>query len=80
MRRDGCSSRSVMTEHSRLPLTLLGTTPLSDWAPMGSANRSLPNREPMVLECICEGREIPFYCPAHGRVENPNWPLLEAES
>jgi hypothetical protein len=26
------------------------------------------------------GKEVPFYCPQHGRVENLNWPLLkEAE-
>ena len=26
------------------------------------------------------GKEVPFYCPVHGRVRNPNWPLLkEAE-
>jgi hypothetical protein len=31
----------------------------------------------VVRKCICAGGEIPFYCPAHGRVENPNWPLLK---
>jgi hypothetical protein len=25
-----------------------------------------------------EGAEVPFYCPVHGRLENPNWPLLKA--
>jgi len=31
----------------------------------------------MKLECICAGREVPFYCPLHGWVENPSWPLLK---
>jgi hypothetical protein len=38
---------------------------------------SLAPSEPAARKCVCAGREIPFYCPAHGRVENPNWPLLE---
>ena len=38
---------------------------------------SLAPSEPRVRKCLCAGHEIPFYCPAHGRVENPNWPLLE---
>ena len=73
--------QKVMTEHRRLPPTLLGTTPLSDWLPLGSAKRSLPNCEPMAVKCICPGKEVPFYCSRHGRVENPNWLLLkEAKS
>jgi hypothetical protein len=28
-------------------------------------------------ECICPGNKVPFYCPVHGRVENPNWPPLK---
>ena len=66
-----------MTEHRRLRPTLLGTTPLSDWLPLGSVKRSSPNCEPMAVKCICLGEEVPFYCPMHGRVENPNWPLLK---
>jgi hypothetical protein len=68
----------LMTEHPRLP-TLVGTTPLSDWLRLGSTKRSLPNCEPMVVKCICPGRDVPFYCPSHGRVENPNWPVLRAK-
>ena len=29
------------------------------------------------LKCICPGSKVPFYCPVHGRVENPNWPGLK---
>jgi hypothetical protein len=33
------------------------------------------------VKCVCPGEEVPFYCPVHGRVGNPNWPLLkEAKS
>jgi hypothetical protein len=32
---------------------------------------------PMNLNCICPGNHVPFYCPKHGCVENPNWPLLK---
>jgi hypothetical protein len=28
-------------------------------------------------ECICPGNKVPFYCPVHGRVENPNWSELK---
>jgi hypothetical protein len=28
-------------------------------------------------KCICPGNKVPFYCPVHGRVENPNWPGLK---
>ena len=38
----------------------------------------MPSKKPMVLMCNCPGTEVPFYCPVHGRVENPNWPLLKA--
>ena len=69
-----------MTEHLRLPPTLVGTTPFSDWLPLGSAKGSLQNCEPMVVKCICPGGDVPFYCPAHGRVENPDWPLLKAKA
>jgi hypothetical protein len=27
--------------------------------------------------CVCPGNQVPFYCPVHGGVENPNWPLLK---
>jgi hypothetical protein len=37
----------------------------------------LPNSKPMLPKCICPGGNVPFYCPVHGRVENPNWPLLK---
>ena len=43
---------------------------------MGSVEHSLPTSEPPVRKCICPGGKVPFYCSAHGRVENPNWPLL----
>jgi hypothetical protein len=39
------------------------------------AVKRLPS--PLARECKCPGAEVPFYCPAHGRVENPNWPLLK---
>src|SRR5215831_14757971 len=29
------------------------------------------------MKCICPGNKVPFYCPVHGRVENPNWPPLK---
>src|SRR5262249_10316647 len=44
--------------------------------PMRSVKQSLPNSEPMVLKCICPADKVSFYCPVHGRVENPNWRLL----
>ena len=28
-------------------------------------------------KCICPGNKVPFYCPVHGRVENPNWSGLK---
>jgi hypothetical protein len=28
-------------------------------------------------KCICPGNKVPFYCPIHGRVENPNWSELK---
>jgi hypothetical protein len=28
-------------------------------------------------KCICPGNKVPFYCPVHGRVENPNWSELK---
>jgi hypothetical protein len=31
---------------------------------------------PSPAKCICPGNKVPFYCPVHGRVENPNWPGL----
>ena len=34
----------------------------------------------MILECICSGGKVPFYCPKHGRVENPNWHLRKPQS
>ena len=34
----------------------------------------------MKRECICPGNKVPFYCPVHGRVENPNWPPLMKET
>jgi hypothetical protein len=70
-----------MTEHHPLKPPLFGSTPLSDWLPLGSVKRSLPNCESTVVKCVCPGEKVPFYCPVHGRVGNPNWPLLkEAKS
>ena len=70
-----------MTEHRRLKPPFLGSTPLSDWLPLESVKRSLSNRKSTVVKCVCPGEEVPFYCPVHGRVGNPNWPLLkEAKS
>ena len=44
---------------------------------MDSVEVSLSSKKPMVRKCSCPGTEVPFYCPVHGRVENPNWPLLK---
>src|SRR5262249_44378860 len=32
---------------------------------------------PKSARCVCPGNQVPFYCPAHGGVENRNWPLLK---
>jgi len=73
------SPAEVMTAHRLQPTTSVATL-LSDLPRLGSAGRALSNSEPMVVKCTCPGREVPFYCAAHGRVENPNWPLLNAKS
>ncbi len=33
-------------------------------------------QSPFPKRCICPGKEVPFSCPIHGAVENPDWPLL----
>jgi len=33
---------------------------------------------PESRRCVCAGKEVPFYCPIHGAVENPEWPLLKS--
>jgi hypothetical protein len=50
------------------------------WGPTAArydSGKRLPS--PSGRECRCPGREVPFYCPAHGRVENPNWPMLKRQ-
>ena len=47
---------------------------------MRSVEHSLPDSEPTARKCICAGGTVPFYCPVHGRVENPNWHLLKPRS
>ncbi len=37
---------------------------------------NLVRQSPFPKRCICPGKEVPFYCPIHGAVENPDWPLL----
>jgi hypothetical protein len=69
---------NIMSEQRlTLPPFLGSSTPSASAASVGSVQRSLPNSEPSVLKCICPGTKIPFYCPVHSRVENPNWPLLK---
>ena len=49
-----------MTEHRRLKPPFLGSTPLSDWLPLGSVKRSLWNCESTVVKCVCPGEEVPL--------------------
>ena len=71
MRRGSLLQCAVMLKHRRQNLPLFwDLPPLAS----GSPTASVKNIEPMVLKCICAGGKVPFYCPAHGRVENPNWP------
>jgi hypothetical protein len=70
-----------MTKHQREAQTVWRpSTPLATMGPTGSVEHSLSNKKPMVLKCSCPGTEVPFYCPLHGRVENPNRPLLSGWS
>ena len=48
----------------------------SIWMDEPFARKSSPAALP-ALKCICPGKQVPFYCPVHGGVENPNWPLLK---
>jgi len=41
-------------------------------------HQSFASEKTSVRTCICAGSEVPFYCPRHGRVENPDWPPLIA--
>jgi hypothetical protein len=67
-----------MAQHHRDSLTFWGpSTPVASGEPIDSVKHSLPNKKPTALKCICADFNVPFYCPVHGRVENPNWPLLK---
>jgi hypothetical protein len=69
---------NVMTQHHRDPQTFWGPpTPITSRGPIDSVKHSLPSKKPIVLKCVCAGFKVPFYCPVHARVENPNWPLLK---
>ena len=63
-----------MTKHQREAPSL---DTISDCGAEGSVEHSSSSKKPIVLKCSCLGTEVPFYCPVHGRVENPNWPLLK---
>lgn len=45
--------------------------------PLHDAAQRQPLLAPEPKQCICPGKEVPFYCPVHGAVENPEWPLLK---
>ena len=78
MRRGSCLPVNAMTKHQRDPQTFWRpSTPLATVGPMDSVEVSLSSKKPMVRKCSCPGTEVPFCCPVHGRVENPNWPLLK---
>jgi len=68
-----------MPKHRHHPPPFGDATPQASGRPMGSVEHSLPTSEPLVRKCICPGGKVPFYCPAHGRVENSNWPLLSSQ-
>ena len=68
---------SGMTKTLRSPLTFWPETSLPIEGP-DPIQHSLASEKPAVLKCSCAGSEVPFYCPRHGRVENPDWPALTA--
>jgi hypothetical protein len=68
-----CSSQ----RHDKNPAPFWPET-ISPIAGLDPNQHSLPLAKPAVLKCICAGSEVPFYCPRHGQVENPNWPPLMA--
>jgi hypothetical protein len=46
--------------------------------PFHDKSRWETDLSPEPRRCICPGKEIPFYCPIHGAVENADWPFLKA--
>jgi hypothetical protein len=60
-----------MTEPSQLPNKI-------DAGPIFEDQPQSIRAEPVNMKCICPGNRVPFYCPKHGSVENPDWPLLKA--
>jgi hypothetical protein len=63
--------------HNALPLDPLGPLPIQLERHLRSVVHTLANNKRALRKCTCAGGEVPFYCRAHGRVENPNWPLLK---
>ena len=67
-----------MAQDHRDSLTFWGpSTPVPSGERIDTVKHSVPNKKPMAQNCVCAGFNVPFYCPVHGRVENPNWPLLK---
>jgi hypothetical protein len=67
------SFRELMNKHLSRESVLAGTG-LAAPSPK-QPGRLLPR--PGDFPCTCPGNEVPFDCPRHGAVENPNWPLLK---
>jgi hypothetical protein len=70
-----------MNRQSRewLPDAETGLAP--NWCPgqpeLGKSADARDHAQLRRLPCTCPGNVVPFYCRKHGRVENPNWPLLK---